>query len=238
MKPESEPYSYTRAIKDLACEDRPREKAANNGIRTLSAAELLAILIGSGTPGESVVDLCQRILNSNDNKLYNLGRQSIKDLTSSYKGIGEAKATTIIAALELARRYREENEFEEQPQVTSSSIAYRFIKDHLCDLQHEEFWILTLNRRKCITGRFMISRGGTSATVVEVKMVLKTAIQQLADTIIAVHNHPSDSTNPSSADDLLTSRLISACKAIDIPIIDHIIVSRKGYYSYADNGKI
>ncbi len=235
---ESTPYNYTRAIKDLACEDRPREKAASKGIRSLTSAELLAILIGSGTPGESVVDLCQRILNANSNKLYHLGRRSIKDLTSSYKGIGEAKATTIIASLELARRYREEDDFEEQPQVTSSEMVYNYIRYELCDLEHEEFWIIALNRAKRITGRFMISRGGTAATVVDVKIILKTALQQLADSIIAVHNHPSDSTKPSIADDRLTEKIKIGCAAVDIPIVDHIIISRQGYYSYADNGKI
>lgn len=231
------PGSYSRAIKDLACEERPREKAANFGFRSLTVPELLAILIGSGTPGESVIDLCQRILKANDNKLYNLGRRTINDLTSSYKGIGEAKAITILAALELARRYKDEK-FEEQPQLTSCAKVYEYLKWDLCQLDHEEFWLITLNRAKRATGKFVISRGGTSSTVVDVKMLLKTAIQQLADTIIVAHNHPSDNSRPSGPDDDITAKIKTGCQAIDIPLIDHVVVTRNGYYSYAESGKI
>ena len=229
---------YTRAIKDLASEDRPREKAERLGFRALTTAELLAILVGSGSRGESVIDLCQRILNANGNKLYNLGRRNIKDLTSAYHGIGKAKAETILAALEIARRYREEDSYEELPQVTDSKKVYDYIKDDLRDLPNEEFWIITLNRSKRITGRFQISSGGTSGTVVDVKMVLKTAIQQLADCIIAVHNHPSGNLTPSSQDNTLTESLIAGGNAIGIPLLDHIIIAQSGYYSYLDNGKL
>ena len=229
---------YTRAIKDLASEDRPREKAERLGFRALTTAELLAILVGSGSRGESVIDLCQRILNANGNKLYNLGRRNIKDLTSAYHGIGKAKAETILAALEIARRYREEDSYEELPQVTDSKKVYDYIKDDLRGLPNEEFWIITLNRSKRITGRFQISSGGTSGTVVDVKMVLKTAIQQLADCIIAVHNHPSGNLIPSSQDNTLTESLIAGGNAIGIPLLDHIIIAQSGYYSYLDNGKL
>lgn len=230
--------NYTRAIKDLAAEDRPREKAASKGFRVLTTAELLAILIGSGSRGESVVDLCQRILNANDNKLYNLGRLNIHDLTNRFHGIGEAKATTILAALEIARRYRNENEFEQRPQLTSSNAVYDHIKYDLWDLNHEEFWIITLNRAKRITGKFQISHGGTASTDVDVKIILKTALQQLADCIIAVHNHPSGNLTPSQQDDLITEKIKNGCKAIGIPLIDHLIVSRSGYFSYLDKGKL
>lgn len=229
---------YTRAIKDLASEDRPREKAASLGFRSLTTAELLAILIGSGSRGESVVDLCQRILNAHGNKLYNLGRRTIHDLTTSFRGVGEAKATTILAALEIARRYREEDEYEERPQITSSVKVYDYIKYDLWDLEHEEFWIITLNRTKRITGKFQISQGGTSATQVDIKIVLKTAVQQLADSVIAVHNHPSHSITPSTQDDRITEQLRRGCEAVGIPLLDHIIVSRNGYFSYLDEGKL
>lgn len=230
--------AYTRAIKDLASEDRPREKAASNGFRVLTTAELLAILIGSGSRGESVVDLCQRILNANDNKLYNLGRRTIQDLSTSFKGVGDAKATTILAALELARRYREEDDFKEQPQITDSKGAYDYIKYNLWDLDHEEFWIITLNRAKRITGKFQINQGGTSSTLVDIKILLKTALQQLADSIIAVHNHPSNNIMPSRQDDAITKDIKNGCSAIGIPLIDHIIVSRNGYFSYMDNSRL
>lgn len=229
--------NYTRAIKNLAAEDRPREKAASKGFRVLTTAELLAILIGSGSRGESVVDLCQRILNANDNKLYNLGRRNIQDLTEMFHGIGEAKATTILAALEIARRYREENKGEERLQLTDSKSVYEYIKYDLWDLNHEEFWIITLNRAKRITGRFQISQGGTASTDVDIKILLKTALQQLADCIIAVHNHPSGNIQPSRQDDIITENIRKGCSAIGIPLLDHIIVSRYGYFSYMDNGK-
>lgn len=229
---------YTRAIKDLAVEDRPREKAERIGFNKLTTAELLAILVGSGSRGESVVDLCQRILNANGNKLYNLGRRNIKDLTSSFHGIGKAKAETILAALEIARRYRDEDDYEELPQVTDSRKVYDYIKYDLRDLPNEEFWIITLNRAKRITGRFQISTGGTSGTTVDVKMVLKTALQQLADCFIAIHNHPSGNLNPSPQDISLTDSLRKGGQAIGIPLIDHIIIAQSGYYSFLDNGKI
>lgn len=230
--------NYTRAIKNLAAEDRPREKAASKGFRSLTTAELLAILIGSGSRGESVVDLCQRILNANDNKLYNLGRRNIQDLTSRFHGIGDAKATSILAALEIARRYREEDEFEELPQLCNSGQVFDYIKYDLWDLDHEEFWIITLNRAKRITGKFQISHGGTSSTDVDIKIILKTALQQLADCIIAVHNHPSGNLIPSRQDDILTENIRKGCAAIGIPLLDHIIVSRAGFYSYLDEGKL
>ncbi len=230
--------NYTRAIKDLAEEDRPREKAASKGFRSLTTAELLAILIGSGSRGESVVDLCQRILNANDNKLYNLSRRNIRDLTSMFHGVGEAKATTILAALEIARRYREENSEEERLQLTNSQSVYDYIKYDLWDLNHEEFWIITLNRAKRITGKFQISHGGTASTDVDVKILLKTALQQLADSVIAVHNHPSGNLKPSRSDDMITENIRKGCSAIGIPLLDHVIVSRTGYFSYLDNGKI
>lgn len=229
---------YTRAIKNLAAEDRPREKAASKCFRALTTAELLAILIGSGSRGESVIDLCQRILNANDNKLYNLGRHNIQDLTEAFHGIGEAKATTILAALEIARRYRDEDDFEERVQVTNSVQVYNYIKYDLWDLEHEEFWIITLNRAKRITGKFQISHGGTSSTDVDLKILLKTSLQQLADCVIAVHNHPSGTLMPSRQDDVLTEKIKKGCSAIGIPLLDHVIVSRNGYYSYLDDSKL
>lgn len=229
------PKNYTRAIKDLASDERPREKANIHGFSSLSVAELLAILIGSGTQGESVVDLCQRLLNDNSNKLYNLARMTTAELMRNYRGIGEAKATTILAALELARRYHNEN-FEEMPQVLNSTTAFNFIRHKLRDLQHEEFWIITLNRAKRITGSYRISQGGTTATVVDTKIVLKTAIDHLADGIILVHNHPSGNNRPSKQDNDITNKLREGCKLFDIEMVDHIIVAGQSYFSYIDNG--
>lgn len=229
--------AYTRAIKDLASDDRPREKALAHGFSSLTSAELLALLVGSGTRGESVVDLCQRIINGCSGKLYNLARLSIADLTKQYRGIGKAKAITILAALELSRRYHSEN-FEELPQVRDSLTAFQYIIHHtnLCDILHEEFWLITLNRAKRISGAFCISKGGTSSTIVDNKILLKTAIDHLADAIILVHNHPSGTCRPSAEDNRLTDRLRDACKIIGIEMVDHIIIAGKSYYSYIDHG--
>ena len=226
---------YNRAIKDLASDERPREKALAHGFESLTAPELLAILIGSGSRGESVVDLCRRILGDCGNKLYNLARLSIADLMNRYRGVGEAKAITILAALELARRYHSEN-FDDMPQITDSRVAFRYISDSIRHLPHEEFWLITLNRAKRVTGKYRISRGGTAATVVDVKIVLKTAIEHLADGIIVAHNHPSGTCRPSGNDNEVTRKLREGCRLIDIEMLDHIIVAGENYFSYADNG--
>ena len=229
--------AYTRAIKDLATDDRPREKALAHGFSTLTSAELLALLVGSGSKGESVIDLCQRILNDCSNKLYNLARLSIADLTKRYRGIGEAKAITILAALELARRYHSEN-FEELPQIQDSTTVFQYIthRTNLSDISHEEFWLITLNRAKRITGAYCISKGGTSSTIVDSKIVLKTAIDHIADGIIIVHNHPSGNCNPSGCDNDITRRLREGCTLLEIEMVDHLIVAGKSYFSYVDNG--
>ena len=226
---------YTRAIKNLAAEERPREKAIASGFHTLTSAELMALLIGSGTPGESVVDLCQRILNSYSGKLSRLARASTADV-SRFKGIGPAKAITILAALELARRYHEERDDDEPITVRSSMDVFGYIRWDF-EFEHEEFWIITLNRAKRITGKYRISQGGTTATVVDLKMVMKVAIDHLADGIVAVHNHPSGNPNPSGQDDNITQRLREACRMLDMEFVDHIIVAGRRYYSYVDNGR-
>ena len=227
---------YSRAMKDLSIDDMPREKALKHGFEVLSVPELMAILIGSGSRGENVVDLCKRILRDCDERLSTLARLSVPDLVNNYRGVGEAKALIVLAALELSRRYHSEN-FEEMPQVVSSQAAFNCVPQHLRDIAHEEFWILTLNRAKRVSGKYRISQGGTAATVVDVKMVMKKAIEHLADGIIAVHNHPSGSLRPSAQDDDLTHRIRESCKLLGIEMVDHIIVAGKDYYSYVDNGR-
>lgn len=228
----------SRALKThLAMDDRPREKAKAKGFGNLSTAELLAILIGSGSRGESVVELCQRILHDNDDKLYKIARCRIKELTSKYKGIGEVKAIEMLAALELARRYQSEK-FVVQTQITSSETAYEYFKPLMQHLDHEEIWMLMLNRAKRIIDRINISKGGSSSTVGDIKMILRSALENLADGIIIAHNHPSDNPNPSLMDDNLTNNIKQGCKAVGIELVDHIIVCRGTYYSYVDNGKI
>lgn len=228
----------TRTLKvHMAPDDRPREKAKRSGFAALSIAELFAIIVGSGSPGESVVDLCQRILNDNGGKLYNIARRGYKELMRNYKGIGEVKALELEAALELARRYQIEK-VEQRPQITSSDDAYRYLRMRMKDNTNEQLWAVFLNRSKHVLGLKCMSQGGTSATVGDVKMILKAAIEELADTIIIAHNHPSDNPTPSPQDDALTRKVAAGCQAVGIPLVDHIIVCQDRYYSYCDKNRL
>jgi DNA repair protein RadC len=224
------------AIKSWAEEDRPREKMLLKGASALSDAELLAILIGSGTVGQSAVGLAQEILSSATNDLNELGRRTVRDL-ERFKGIGEAKAITIAAALELGRR-RKTSDLKQRPVVTSSKVAYEAIAPLLTDHSHEEFWLLLLNRANEIMRREQVSSGGAAGTVVDMKMVFKFALDGRAAAIIAVHNHPSGHLQPSKSDIELTQKMVAAGKVLDIPVLDHLIVSSRGYYSFADEGKM
>jgi DNA repair protein RadC len=225
------------AITDWAEEDRPREKMVLKGKQALSDAELLAILIGSGTVGQSAVALAQEILQQSNNNLNELGRKTHKELEKKHKGIGLAKAITIVAALEIGRR-RQISDIPERPKIESSKDAAKMIAPLIADLNHEEFWMLFLNRNNEVTERRKISQGGSSSTVVDVKMLFKTAIELNASGIIAVHNHPSGSLQPSKADLLLTNKIKEAGLVLDIKLLDHLIISERGYYSFADNGTL
>lgn len=229
----------SRALKDSLTQDsRPREKAMALGPDKLSTAELLAILVGSGSRGENVVDLCNRILADHDGKLYLIARRGMRELTKNYRGIGQVKAIEIMAALELARRYQLE-QFDETTQVTSSQVAYNYMRPLMNHLRHEEMWVLMLDRARHIMHRERISSGGTAMTAVDVKMLVKPAVELLADGIIMAHNHPSDTPRPSAQDDHLTEKVKQACKVLDIQLVDHIIVCRGGnFYSYNDNGRL
>ena len=228
----------TRTLKvHMAPDDRPREKAKRSGFAALSIAELFAIIVGSGSPGESVVDLCQRILNDNGGKLYNIARRGYKERMRNYKGIGEVKALELEAALELARRYQIEK-VEQRPQIASSDDAYRYLRMRMKDNTNEQLWVVFLNRSKHVLGLKCMSQGGTSATVGDVKMILKAAIEELADTIIIAHNHPSDNPTPSPQDDALTRKVAAGCQAVGIPLVDHIIVCQDRYYSYCDKNRL
>jgi DNA repair protein RadC len=224
------------AITKWAEEDRPREKMLLKGVTSLSDAELIAILIGSGTVGESAVALAQRILATASHNLHELGRFSIKDF-EKFKGIGEAKAVTIAAALELGRR-RQSADALERPRIGSSHEAWEIIGPQLMDLAHEEFWLLLLSRKHEVIRKVRMSTGGSGGTVVDTKMVLRAAIEYNASAFIAVHNHPSGTMQPSRADIELTRRLIQAGKALEIPMLDHLIVANKKYYSFADEGQL
>jgi DNA repair protein RadC len=215
-------------------EDRPREKLVLKGKRSLLNQELLAILIGSGTPKLSAVDLCAQILEYVNNDLSQLGKLSVQDL-QKFKGIGEAKAISIVASMELGRRRQAEN-IGQVNTIKSSKDIYAVLLSDLSDLISEEFWIIYLNHRNKIIGKEKISAGGLTATIVDVRMLFKRAIERLATSIILAHNHPSGTLKPSQADIKLTNKIKEAGKILDVQVLDHLIISDTGYYSFADEG--
>ena len=223
-------------ISQLAEEDRPREKLLLKGKTSLSDAELIAILIGSGTPEMSAVDLSRIILQSIDHDLGKLSRLSIQDL-KKFKGIGEAKAISIVAALELGRR-RKDSEPVKKPRITCSKDIYDLMKSELYDEPVEHFYLVLLSRSNQVITKVHISRGGTAGTVVDSKLIFKSALEHLAQSLILVHNHPSGNLKPSHQDIKLTERLVKAGKELDLPILDHVIFADDGYFSFADEGLI
>lgn len=231
------PFVSTRIL-DLSKDDMPREKALAHGIRSLSDAELMAIIFGGGLPGVSVIDMARGILRDCDNRLDMLARLSMNELMSKYKGVGPAKAVSLAAAFELGRRNREQAMAHEDPQIRSSKDAVDLMRPMLEALEYEEFWVLMLSRSNRVTYKRCISQGGTASTVVDVKLLLKRAIDCLAEGIILVHNHPSGNALPSGEDDRLTSRIKDGAKILGINVLDHIIIARGKSYSYADNGRI
>jgi DNA repair protein RadC len=224
------------SIKEWAVEDRPREKMLVKGIRSLSEAELIAILIGSGSLDESAVELSRRIMASVNNNLNELGKKTIGDL-QKFKGIGPAKAITISAAMELGRR-RKESEPDEKLKVITSADAAAIFKPLLSDLPHEEFWVLLLNRNNLMIDKIMVSQGGLAGTVIDVRIILKIALDKLACSIILCHNHPSGNLVPSEADKEITRKIKEAGKHMDIPVLDHLIIANDAYFSFTDEGLI
>lgn len=221
-------------IKDWALEDRPREKLLNKGISSLSDAELIAILIGSGSKNETAVELAKKILSTVQNNLNELGKLGVEDLKKA-KGIGSAKAITIIAALELGRR-RKLADIQEKKKITGSKDVFDYFQPLLGDLPYEEFWILLLNRSNRIIEKHKISQGGISGTIIDVRVILKNAIEKLASSLILCHNHPSGNLQPSESDMKITSKMKEAAKIMDIQVLDHLIVTDSSYFSFADEG--
>lgn len=222
----------TFSIKNWSQDDQPREKLLFKGKAALSDAELVAILIGSGNREESAVALCKRILASTDNNLSALGKLSIKQLTA-FKGIGEAKAISIIAALELGRRRRGEEALEKN-KITSSKSVFELMQPIIGDLQHEEFWIVYLNNSNKVIQKTQLSKGGITGTLVDVRLVLKNALEVGALGLILAHNHPSGTLKPSEADKNITQKLKTAAQSLDIKVLDHLIITEKAYFSFAD----
>ena len=222
------------SIKKWSLDDRPREKLLNKGKDVLTNAELVAILIGSGNREESAVALSKRILSSVDNNLNAVGKLSINQLLK-FKGIGEAKAVSIAAALELGRRRRIED-VAEVHKITGSNIVFEILQPLLGELPHEEFWILYLNNANKVLTMHQLSKGGMTGTLVDVRLVLKKALETGAVALIVAHNHPSGTLKPSQADKNITEKLQQAAKSLDIKVLDHLIITEKAYFSFADEG--
>jgi DNA repair protein RadC len=222
------------SIKEWAKDDRPREKLLSKSPVALSDSELVAILINNGNRQKSAVDLAKEVLLLGKNNLNELGRLSVKDLMA-IKGIGEAKAITIAAALELGRR-RQAAGFLEKPQIKSSSDIARYLQTLLSDYQHEVFAVIFLNRANKIKHFEIVSEGGITGTVADPRIILKKALQEDAVSIVLCHNHPSGNLRPSRADEELTHKIKEAARYFDIKVLDHIIVSNEGFYSFADEG--
>lgn len=221
-------------IREWAEADRPREKMLEQGRRALTDAELLAILINSGSVDESAVELCRRILKDSKNSLHNLAKKEVQEL-SKYKGIGEAKAISIIAALELGRR-RKEADTEPQTSLNSSKRVFEYFRANIQDLPHEEFWVIYLNTACRVLEEQLIGRGGNDFTPVDVRIILRYALQCKANSMVLIHNHPSGSLTPSQADKVLTTKIKEAAKIMDIRVNDHIIFTDTAYYSFRDEG--
>ncbi|MDD3741146.1 MAG: DNA repair protein RadC [Bacteroidales bacterium] len=225
-----------KSIKNWSEGDQPREKLLKKGNDSLSDAELIAILIGSGSVDKSAVELAREILDSCNNNLNLLGKKSVLELIK-HKGIGEAKAISIVAAMELGKRRKLEKAME-QKKITSSNIAFEYFQPLMCDLTHEEFHIMFLNRANIIIDSIRLSTGGTTGTVMDVKLIIKQALDRLAQGLIIAHNHPSGNKQPSKADFDITKKIKEAAAIMDISLLDHIIIAGNNYYSFADEGAI
>ncbi|MCA0426524.1 MAG: DNA repair protein RadC [Bacteroidetes bacterium] len=223
-------------IKQLHEDDRPREKLLKKGGKTLSNSELLAILIGSGNKQKSALDLGKEVMEAASHSLNNLGKFSSADFLK-ISGLGPAKAVVLLAMLELGRRRGEESAIERKS-IKSSRDAVELIRDHLRDLDHEEFWLIMMNRGAFLIDKIMLSSGGTGSTVVDPKMLFRIALQHKTSMLIVAHNHPSGTLKPSEADIKLTEQLKNGAKLLDIVFADHVIIAGNDYYSFADEGKL
>lgn len=222
------------SIKQWAVEDRPREKMLKHGFAALSNAELIAILIGSGNRQESAVELSRRILSDFKNDLDKMGKASV-DKLKTYKGMGEAKTINVLAALELGKR-RQLTGNDRRPKVNASEDAFNIMAIDLVELQHEEFWALYLDRANNLIDKSRISQGGISGTVIDVRIIMKQAIEKLASSIVLLHNHPSGNLKPSQADIEITKKAASAAILLDMKVIDHLIIADRKFMSFADDG--
>ena len=220
------------SIKSWSVEDRPREKLLIKGKNSLSKAELVAILIGSGNKDESAVDLSKRILASVNFSLHELGKLTVKKLTK-FKGIGEAKAITIVSALELSRRRRSERALIKK-KIDSSRSVFELMQPIIGELFHEEFWVIYLNSSNKVLMKSFLSKGGITSTSVDLRLILKSALQIGAVGLVLAHNHPSGALRPSGADKNITKKIKQAAEILDIKVVDHLIITENSYFSFAD----
>ena len=226
--------TYKPSIKCWALEDRPREKLMKKGIGSLSDAELIAILIGSGVKNESAVEISKKLLGGTGNNLNELAKLTVNDL-KRIRGIGEARAISIVAALELGRR-RKMEEVIQKKKIGGSRDVFDLFQPLLGDLPHEEFWVLYLNRANTIIDRVRISQGGIAGTVTDIRLIMKQGVEKLAVSMVLCHNHPSGNLKPSEADSRITKKLKESGEILDIAVLDHLIVSDSSYFSFADEG--
>lgn len=224
-------------VADLATDDKPREKAMTQGIQSLSKAELMAIILGSGMVGKSVIALSREILRDNGDNAFEVSRMSVDELCRRYRGIGPAKAISLLAAFELGTRCVEDGS-QLPEQISGAASVYDLMRQKLQRINYEEFWVLHLSRANRIIARECVSRGGTAATVVDTKLILKSALNKLSSGIILVHNHPSGNLLPSNHDDDITRRIKNGAALLDIRVLDHVIIGATGYYSYNDEGRL
>jgi DNA repair protein RadC len=224
-------------IQDLLAEDRPREILFSKGRETLRLEEILAILIGTGIRDHSALDLAREMIRQVDGDVAKLGRWGLSDFRK-IKGIGYAKAAVLVAAMELGRRRMDYQAHVTVDRIRQSADAYDLLKSHLADLIHEEFWVIYLNRAARMIKKECISRGGIAGTVVDIKLILKSAIHLQASSLILAHNHPSGQLQPSEADKQLTNRMLVAAKSVDMLVADHLIINASTYVSFADEGWI
>lgn len=238
-EPEIQPAEIpVRTIKEMAKEERPRERAINHGIGSLTTAELLAIILRTGQPGLPITDLCRQLMDDNGNSLLRLERRSRSELMLT-KGIGAAKALQVEAMMEVMRRYQDEiNNPPEGFRIMTSEDIKRRMRHRIANLGHEEVWIILLNRRNEVINEFRLTSGSSVASVFDTKMIIKRALLEDAQGLVMCHNHPSGNLRPSPQDDTITRKLSEACRAMDLRLLDHVILSTSGLYSYSDQGRL
>jgi DNA repair protein RadC len=223
-------------VKEQSSDDQPREKAKRYGVEALSNAELLALILRTGTPGYPITEMCRDIMQLHGNFFGNLCRSSIEQL-KEIRGIGDTKAVQVMAIMEIVKRYGNEK-VGDRPRITSSSDIFSMMRHVIGDLPHEEIWVVFLNRGNRVIGKMRVSAGSSVASVFDVKKILKNALLAHAEGVVLVHNHPSGTLAPSGPDDQITRRLKEACKQLDLTMLDHVIVTTDGHYSYMDQGRL